>query len=132
MRILLDTTLLVEGERQHFDLAAWVEAGGHEALICEAALTEYLAGKPVKDAGKIKRWQDYYDTFISLLPAIPLDREVCERAGRLLAEARKKGFTVPLGDAYHAAAALLDELTVATTDTDHFQALGLKPLNPLA
>jgi len=131
VRILLDTSILIEGERRKLDLGQWVKSNRHEALICDATITEYMAGKPVKDAGKIKRWQDYLDTFVSLLPSVPLDREVCEKAGELLAAARKNGFTVPLGDAYHAAAAMLDDLTVVTTDMEHYKALGLKPVNPL-
>lgn len=131
MRILLDTSILVEGERRNFDLGAWVEKNGHEVLICDATITEYIAGKPVKDAGKIKRWQDYLDTFVTLIPSVPLDREVCEKAGELMAEARKNGFTVPLGDAYHAATAVLDDLTIVTVDREHFKAMGLKPVNPL-
>jgi hypothetical protein len=98
---------LIEGERRKLDLGQWVKSNRHEALICDATITEYMAGKPVKDAGKIKRWQDYLDTFVSLLPS------------------------VPLGDAYHAAAAMLDDLTVVTTDMEHYKALGLKPVNPL-
>ena len=129
--MLLDTTVLIEGERRHFDISQWVQKHRHEVMICDATLTEYLAGKPVKDVGKIKRWQDYLETFVARLPSVPLDRDVCEKAGELMAHARKNGFTVPLGDAYHAAVALLEDLTVVTTDKEHFQALGLKPVNPL-
>ena len=132
MRLLLDTAVLIEGERRHFDIGEWVQKHRHEVMICDATLTEYLAGKPVKDAGKIKRWQDYLETFVVQLPSVPLDRDICEKAGELLATARKHGFTVPLGDALHAAVAELEDLTVLTTDTEHFEALGLKPLNPLA
>jgi predicted nucleic acid-binding protein len=52
MRILLDTSLLVEGERRNFDLGKWVVAARHEVFICDATIAEYLAGKPLKDAGK--------------------------------------------------------------------------------
>jgi hypothetical protein len=33
MRILMDTSLLVEGERRNFDLGQWVVAGRHEVFI---------------------------------------------------------------------------------------------------
>ena len=58
MRILLDTSLLVEGERRNFDLGKWVAAARHEVLICDATVAEYLAGKPWTDAGKEQRWQN--------------------------------------------------------------------------
>ncbi len=131
MRILLDTSLLVEGERRNFDLGKWVVASRHEIFICDATITEYIAGKPLKDAGKEQRWQHYWDSFVSQLDSIPLDHQVCAKAGDLLAEARRAGKTVPLGDGLHAAVAELEDLTVATLDVDHFKALGIRALNPL-
>ena len=131
MRILLDTSLLVEGERRHFDLGKWVTASRHEVLICDATIAEYIAGKPLKDPGKEQRWQNYWDSFVSLLESVPLDHQVCEKAGELLVTARRAGTTVPLGDGLHAAVAELEELTVATVDLDHYKALGVRAVNPL-
>ena len=131
MRILLDTSLLVEGERRNFDLGKWVVAGRHEVLICDATVAEYIAGKPLKDTGKEQRWQSYWDSFVSLLDSMPLDHQVCEKAGELMADARRVGKTVPLGDGLHAAVAELEDLTVATVDVDHFKALGVRAVNPL-
>ena len=131
MRILLDTSILVEGERRNFDLGKWVVASRHEIFICDATITEYIAGKPLKDAGKEQRWQQYWDWFVSQLDSIPLDHQVCAKAGDLLAEARRAGKPVPLGDGLHAAVAELEDLTVATLDVDHFKALGIRALNPL-
>lgn len=131
MRILLDTSLLIAGERDDFDLAQWVSKHGHEVLICDATITEYLAGQPAKDEGKKKRWQSYFETFVNQLESVPLDRQICERAGELLADARSRGKTLPLGDGYHAAVAELEDLTVATLDTEHFSALGVRTVNPL-
>ena len=131
MRILIDTSLLVEGERRSFDLGKWVVAARHEVFICDATVAEYIAGKPLKDAGKEQRWQNYWDSFVSRLDSVPLDHQVCEKAGELLADARRTGKTVPLGDGLHAAVAELEDLTVATVDIDHFKALGVRALNPL-
>lgn len=131
MRILLDTSLLVEGERRNFDLGKWVVAGRHEVLICDATVAEYIAGKPVKDASKEQRWQNYWDSFVSLLESVPLDHQICEKAGEMLANARRSGRTVPLGDGLHAAVAELEDLTVATVDESHFKALGVRAVNPL-
>jgi len=131
MKIMLDTSLLVEGEGRNFDLGQWVVAARHEVFICDATVAEYIAGKPLKDAGKERRWQSYWDSFVSLLESVPLDHQVCEKAGQLLAEARRAGKTVPLGDGLHAAVADLEDLTVATMDVDHFKALGVRAVNPL-
>jgi len=131
MRILIDTSLLVEGERRNFDLGQWVANARHEVFICDATIAEYIAGKPLSDAGKEQRWQNYWDSFVSLLESVPLDHQVCEKAGELLAEARRAGKTVPLGDGFHAAVADLEDLTVATVDVEHFKALGVRAINPL-
>jgi predicted nucleic acid-binding protein len=131
MRILIDTSLLVEGERRNFDLGKWVVAAGHEVFICDATVAEYIAGKPLADAAKEQRWQNYWDSFVSLLESVPLDHQVCEKAGELLACARRAGKTVPLGDGLHAAVAELEDLTVATVDVDHFKALSVRAVNPL-
>ena len=131
MRILWDASLLVEGERRNFDLGKWVVASRHEVFVCDATIAEYLAGIPLKDAGKEQRWQNYWDSFVSLLDSVPLDHQVCEKAGELLANARRAGKTVPLGDGLHAAVAELENLTVATVDLAHFKALGVPAVNPL-
>lgn len=131
MRILIDTSLLVEGERRKFDLGKWVVAGRHEVFICDATIAEYIAGKPLKDSGKEQRWQNYWDSFVSLLESVPLDSQICRRAGEMLAEARRAGKTVSLGNGFHAAVAELEDLTVATADLDHFKALGARAVNPL-
>jgi predicted nucleic acid-binding protein len=131
MRILVDTSLLVEGERRRFDLGKWGIAGRHEVFICDATIAEYIAGKPLKDPGKEQRWQNYWDSFVSLIASVPLDHQVCEKAGELMAEARRAGKTVPLGDGLHAAVAELEDLTVATMDVDHFNALGIRAVNPI-
>jgi len=131
MRIPIDTSLLVEGERRNFDLGKWVAAGRHEVLICDATIAEYIAGKPLKDPGKEQCWRNYWDSFVSLLESVPLDHQVCERAGELLVKARRAGTTVPLGDGLHAAVADLEDLTVATVDLAHYKALGVRAVNPL-
>jgi predicted nucleic acid-binding protein len=80
MRILIDTSLLVEGERRNFDLGKWVATARHEVFICDATVAEYIAGKPWRDSGKQERWQNYWNSFVSLLESVPLDHQVCERA----------------------------------------------------
>ena len=132
MRALLDTSVLIEAERRNFELDQWVEQHQAEVVICDATVAEFLAGEPIKDAGKRKRFREFWETVGSQVPSFPLDRAVCERAGALLLLARTKRRTVPLGDALHGAVAELEGLTVLTVDTEHFKALGVPVLNPMA
>ena len=96
MKCLVDTSVLVEAERRNFDLGAWC-ASAEEVHICDATVTEYLAGEPLKDEAKRKRWREFWASLG--IPSKPLTRQVCERAGalRFLAHTRKR--TIPLGDA---------------------------------
>jgi predicted nucleic acid-binding protein len=132
MRALLDTSVLIEAERRNFDLDRWVEQQQAEIVICDATVAEFLAGEPIRDEGKRKRFREFWETVGSQLPSFPLDRAVCERAGALLLLARTKQRTVPLGDALHGAVAEIEGFTVLTTDAEHFKALGVPALNPLA
>ena len=61
---------------------------GSEIAICDATVAEFLAGEPIKDEGKRKRFREFWETVGSQLPSFPLDRAVCERAGALLLRAR--------------------------------------------
>ena len=128
MRFLIDTSILIEAERQRFDLGGWLE-GADEVHICDATVTEYLAGRPLRDESKRKRWREFWASLD--LPSQPLTRLVCERAGELLFLARSQGKTVPLGDGLHAAVADLLGLEVLAADVAHFSAMGVKARNPL-
>jgi predicted nucleic acid-binding protein len=92
---------------------------GPTAIAFGAALTAEL------------RARELHFSFVSLLESVPLDHQVCEKAGKLMADARRAGKTVPMGDGLHAAVAELEDLNVATVDVAHFKALGARALNPL-
>src|SRR5437870_1315757 len=128
MKYLIDTSILIEAERQNFDLGNWASAA-EEVWICDATVAEYLAGQPIKDANKAKRWREFWQSL--QIPSKPLTRFVCEQAGALLFLGRKKGATIPLGDGFHAAVAAMEGLEVLCKDIEHFSAMGVKATNPL-
>ncbi len=130
MRVLIDTTLLIEAERARFDLARWAEEM-EEICICDAGVAEFLAGEPIKDHGKLRRFHTFWESVVSVLPSVEITREICQQAGRMIAAARSRGYTVNLGDGLQAAAAKSQGLTVATIDTDHFKHLGAPCFNPI-
>jgi predicted nucleic acid-binding protein len=130
VRVLIDSCVLMEAERRNFDLEKWALKDDLEIWICDAGIAEFLAGEPVRDGSKRKRFQNFW-LHLSALPSLPLTREVCERAGQLLFEARKRGRTVPLGDGLHGAVADIENLQVATTDLGHYADLGVSAFNPL-
>jgi len=128
MKYLLDTSILIESERENFELAEWIKPDD-EIFICGATLTEFLAGEPLKDEGKRKRFRDFWASLA--LPVLPLTNQVCQQAGALIFLARTRGKTVPLGDGLHAAVAELENLHVLTKDTGHYSDMGIACVNPL-
>lgn len=128
MKYLADTSVLIHAEREDFDFGFWLSPDD-EVFICGATVVEFLAGQPLKDEGKRKRWREFWESLA--IPVKPLNEQVCRQAGALLFLARTHGKTVPLGDGLHAAVAELDGLKVLTTDTEHFFHMGVPALNPL-
>lgn len=128
MKYLADTSVLIHAERENFDLGLWLSPDD-EIFICGATVAEFLAGQPLKDEGRRKRWREFWESLA--IPVRPLNAQVCQQAGALLFLARTRGKTVPLGDGLHAAVAELDGLKVLTTDTEHFSHMGVTALNPL-
>jgi predicted nucleic acid-binding protein len=132
MRVLIDTSILVEAERRNFDLGLWIEQNEvEEIFICDAGIAEFLAGEPIKDEGKRKRFKEFWSTFVCKLPSLPLDRRICETAGALLLAARRNNRTIPLGDGLHGAAARSHDLHVLTADIKHFNDMGVTAMNPM-
>lgn len=129
MKFLIDASIPIEAGRRRFDLGAWLQEA-EEVSICDGSVAEYLAGQPVRDEGKRKRWREFWASLD--LPSQPPTRPVCERAGELLFLARSKGKTIPLGDGLHAAVADLRGLEVLAADVDHFADMGVKARNPPA
>jgi predicted nucleic acid-binding protein len=128
MKYLADTSVLIHAEREDFDFGLWLSPDD-EIFICGATVAEFLAGQPLKDEGKRKRWREFWESLA--IPVKPLNAQVCRQAGALLFLARTRGKTVPLGDGLHAAVAELDGLKVLTTDTEHFSNMGVPAVNPL-
>ncbi|MEI6075567.1 MAG: type II toxin-antitoxin system VapC family toxin [Verrucomicrobiota bacterium] len=128
MRYLIDTSVLIQAERDEFDFSEFLKPDD-EVFICGATVAEFMAGEPFKDEGKRQRFRNFWQSLS--IPAQPLTARVCERAGALLFFARTRGKTVPLGDGFHGAVADIEGLQVMTTDTAHFQDMGITAVNPL-
>src|SRR5205085_10645504 len=111
-------------------LGQWVETqNAEEVFICDVGIAEFPAGEPIGDENKRTRFLDFWSSFVSKLPSLPLDRKVCERAGALLFIASTRRRTVPL-DALHGAVAQIASLEVLCTDTEHFSAMGIPARDP--
>lgn len=70
MRVLIDTTILVEAERKNFDLDTWLQARGdvEGIFVCDAGVAEWLGGEPVRDEGKRQRFRQFWEQFLGVMP----------------------------------------------------------------
>ena len=133
MRWLIDSDLLIEGERQHPDFVPWLESV-EEAATADVIRCEFLLGvHAVSDDSKRLRGEKFYRNHIAKLPSFPSEPADFEKAAQLAGEARRHGKGKPsVVDALLAAMALRTGATVATRNLKDFAAMGCPCQDPLA
>lgn len=112
---LLDTNILILHLRQRGDvtdmLARWGETS--TPAISVITRTEILAGmRPSEE----KRTLAMLDS----LNCIGVDKVIADKAGRLIYQYARQGVQLAFPDVIIAATALLNRLTLATTNVKHF------------
>ena len=131
MRWLIDSDILIEGERQNPAFITWLEAQS-EVATADIIRAEFLLGVyAVHDAGKRQRGETFYRDRIHGLVSFPSEVSDFETAARLTGEARRNGKGKPsLADGLLAAVALRTGATVATQNITDFKAMGCPCDNP--
>ncbi len=132
MRWLIDSDVLIEGERGEPRFETWSQSGGNFATA-DIIRAEFLIGvHAVADAVKRQRGERFYTERIAHLVSFPNLPEDYETAARLAGEARRTGQGAPsLVDGLLAAIALRTGATVATRNENDFMAMGCPCANPL-
>jgi toxin FitB len=135
--ILLDTNVISEPLKLNADPAvvAWIDAQMIETLhLSTISVTEIRYGIAVLPDGKKKeslrmsldeRILPLFDSRI-----LPFDMEAAEICAELRARARAAGQSIGTADSYIAGIAAAKGLTVATRDTQPFEAAGVTVINP--
>jgi len=111
--ILVDSTVWIDflrGKAAH-GMTALLEENG--VAMCGMVLSEVLSG--VRQA----RQRDVLEARLCLLPYLEQTSEVHARAGRIYADLRRNGVTIPLSDCIIAAVCLANEVALLSTDK-HF------------
>jgi predicted nucleic acid-binding protein len=137
VNVLLDTNVLSEVRRPAPDLKVlgWLDALDEDrAFISVASIAELKRGVALMDEG---RRRDTLSVWLAEdLPArfgeriIPIDSQIAERWGDLMAHARKSGVALSVMDGFFAATALVRELVLVTRNTKDFAPLGVPVFNP--
>lgn len=115
---LLDSNVLILHLREDPEvvdsLTRW--ATQHELHISVVTRTEILAGmRPREERQTIN--------LVNSLTNLTVDRFIADRAGRLIYDYTRRGFQVSFADALIAATALEHDLTLVTTNIQHFPML---------
>jgi predicted nucleic acid-binding protein len=131
-RWLIDSDVLIEGERGHPGFGRWLMTPG-EYATADIIRAEFLLGvHAVADPAKRRRGDQFYRDRIAHIPAFANEAADYETAARMAGEARRLGRGKPsLADALLGAIALRTGAVVATQNLKDFAAMGIPAENPL-
>jgi predicted nucleic acid-binding protein len=130
---LIDTDVLIEGERGNPAFLAWLAAAEQRFATADIVRGQFLVGvHAVKDVAKKNRGLKFYSERIAALSSLSNQPEDYERAAMLVGEACKNSSGAPdLADGLLAAIALRTGAIVATRNVKDFKAMGCPCKNPL-
>jgi tRNA(fMet)-specific endonuclease VapC len=130
--IILDTDVIIRGERGTFDLSRWLASEGDEEIqIAAITIAELWHGvERASRAYRIER-QDYILKMLSLVNILPYTETTALEHARLWAALESSGEMIGFYDLMVAATALEGGSAVATFNQRHFARVrGLKVIEP--
>jgi tRNA(fMet)-specific endonuclease VapC len=130
--IILDTDVIIRGERGTFDLNRWLASQRDEEIqIAAITIAELWHGvERASSAYRVER-QDYIRKILSLVNILPYTEATALKHARIWAELESSGKMIGFYDLIVAATALERRSAVATFNQRHFtQVRGLKVIEP--
>jgi tRNA(fMet)-specific endonuclease VapC len=130
--IILDTDVIIRGERGTFDLSRWLASQGDEEIqIAAITIAELWHGvERASSAYRVER-QNYIRKILSLVKILPYAEVTGLEHARIWADLESSGKMIGSYDLIVAATALERGSAVATFNQRHFASVrGLKVIQP--
>ena len=125
--VILDSSVVVEAERQHLNVAQFLQQiiqkiGEMEAALCSITVAELAHGVYRADTPERReRRRAFLDELKATLPIYPITDSTAELVGKIGAECSATGVSIPFDDLLIGACALERGYAVATHNLRHFQ-----------
>jgi tRNA(fMet)-specific endonuclease VapC len=132
MVVILDTDVIIRGEKGIFDLRSWVASRAEDQFEVAAITVAELWHGVERASGvqKTKR-QAYLQSILGVLPVIPYTEQTAYEHARIWAQLASSGKMIGFYDVIVAATALERGSAVATFNKRHFsQVKGLRVVEP--
>lgn len=132
MSLIIDTDVIIRGERGLFDLASWLETQAeNDPAIAAITVAELWHGVERATAAHRSRRESYLEMITEGLAILPYTEATAFEHARVWAELESSGKMIGYYDLILTATALERGSTVATFNQRHFQMIeGLKVIQP--
>ena len=132
MAIVLDTDVIIRGEKETFDLTGWLLANsGEQFEIAAITVAELWHGVERATGTRRAQRQKYLQSIIGSMTIIPYTEETAYEHARIWAQAQASGKMIGYYDLIVAATALERGSAVATFNLKHFARIaGLAVVEP--
>lgn len=132
MALILDTDVIIAGEKGTLDLGAWLRSRTPEQVEIAAITVAELWHGVERATGTYRSERErYLRTIVELVPVIPYTEQTAYEHARLWAQLESVGKRIGDYDLIVGATALERGSAVATFNTKHFRQIrGLKVIEP--
>jgi len=124
--VILDSSVAIEAEREHLDVARFLRpiaqtTGEREAALCPISVAELAHGVyRANTSERRERRRTFLDELKAAVPVYSITDVTAELVGRIGAESSAKGVTIPFDDLLIGARALERGYAVTTRNPRHF------------
>jgi predicted nucleic acid-binding protein len=125
--VILDSSVVIEAERQHLNVAQFLKQiiekiGEMEAALCAITVAELVHGVYRADTPERReRRRVFLDELKAAVPVYPITDSTAELVGKIGAESSARGVIIPFDDLLIGACAVERGYAVATRNFRHFE-----------